>query len=112
MPEKTLWITDVTGNKAAIEAPEFNTWKVRGWFETKAPELGDKVWLQHEVTGGKQLFDKDVVETWGVLGWKPCPPPEPVDLTKDQNLTDVPPDKPEPEPAKPVKSASAAKKEQ
>lgn len=110
--ENAGWIVDIDGNKAQVLNAD--QWSPRGWKSTSAPKSGDKVWLQQKQTGGKQLFDKDVVEVWAALGWKPSAPPEPVDLTKDNKLTDPAEEVLAEEVAevKPAKSAASAKKEQ
>lgn len=92
--KKTYWMRTPDGAKALVTgAEDRDTWTVRGAVEDDEPKPGEFVWLQHEQHGGRAKFPAEVVEQWELKGWHPSPPLEPVDLTRDPHLVDVPVEK-------------------
>lgn len=110
MPSKNTaadrsWIRDEEGVFAYVDNTD--KWIPLGWKPAADPDGSSLVWLEHNVTHGKAKFAKSVLQQWAALGWEPSDPPEPVDVTKDENLVDSIPV--EPEPAAPKKAASGSK---
>ena len=93
MADNTYWMRTPDGASAFITGDdERDRWIPHGLIETAPPQPGPGVfvWCEHEVHGGRAKFPADVVEEWAAKGWHPSPPEEPVDLTRDPVLSDVP----------------------
>lgn len=92
MSGKKYWLTDVSGIYAQVEgAEQRDYWRqVQGWGETSEPAPDAQVYVQHPEAGRGRLPYASVIGGWDALGWSFAAPPDPVDLTKDPQLVDVP----------------------
>lgn len=106
MANKTYWMRTPEGAFALVTgADERDRWTPHGLqiADEPQPGAGVFVWLEHEDHHGRQKFPVDTVNEFADVGWHPSPPPEPVDITKDPALRDVP--------AEPATEAPAAEAE-
>jgi hypothetical protein len=91
MSDDSAWVRDLTGNKAYIGTADRDRWTAQGWSETLPPVNGEFVWMSHESDEVTRpaLIPWGARDYWLAIGWSPSAPDEPVDVTRDQNLTDT-----------------------
>lgn len=109
MSKNTYWITTVEGTHGqVVGTEERDRWTPRGWQVVDAPADGDFVWMRKDGLDAPARFAYGASKTWQAMGWEYCPPPEPVDVTKDPHLFQQ--SKPEPKATTTSKPATAADK--
>ena len=87
MADETLWMRDLTGNKAFIPAADRDRWTAHGWAETVPPAHGEFVWMAKDDLIHPGLIPWGARDYWQGIGFRPSPPPEPVNPTRDPALT-------------------------
>lgn len=86
----TIWIRNLTGEKAVIPAADRDRWKLHGWTEADEPVDGDFVWMEHPDDGIAKPgpIPWAARDYWLGVGWAPSAPPEPVNPALDPVLND------------------------
>lgn len=86
----TIWIRNLTGEKAVIPAGDRDRWKLHGWTEADEPVDGDFVWMEHPDGGIAKpgLIPWSARDYWLGIDWAPSAPPEPVNPALDPTLND------------------------
>lgn len=100
MSKQTYWITTAEGTRGQVTgADERDRWTPRGYEVVGEPADTDFVYMRKDGLEAVARFPYGAAATWQEMGWEFCPPPEPVDVTKDPQLFE------QPLPEAPAKSA-------